>query len=79
MGRQTAETRYYQIKRTRLQIVHDEDLTRIAGLEKCRQPLSLSLADCFALALAKKEGALLLTTDNELSKAREVEVKFFDV
>ncbi|MEM3381950.1 MAG: PIN domain-containing protein [Candidatus Bathyarchaeia archaeon] len=79
MGRQTAETRYYQIKRTRLQIVHDEDLTRIAGLEKCRQPLSLSLADCFALALAKKEGALLLTTDNELSKATEVEVKFFDV
>ena len=79
IGRQTADTRYYQIKRTQLQIVHDDDLTRNAGLEKCRQPLSLSLADCFALALAKREKALLLTTDKELSKVREVEVKFFEV
>jgi len=79
IGRQTADTRYYQIKRTRLQIVHDDDLTRSAGLEKCRQPLSLSLADCFALALAKREKALLLTTDKELSKVRETEVKFFEV
>jgi len=79
LGRQTADTRYYQIKRTRLQIVQDDDLTRSAGLEKCRQPLSLSLADCFALALAKREKALLLTTDRELSKVREVEVKFFEV
>jgi len=79
LGRQTADTWYYQIKRTRLQIVHDDDLTRSAGLEKCRQPLSLSLADCFALALAKREKALLLTTDRELSKVREIEVKFFEV
>jgi len=79
IGRQTADTRYYQIKRTRLQIVHDDDLTRNAGLEKCRQPLSLSLADCFALAVGKKEKALLLTTDRELSKVKEIEVKFFEV
>jgi len=79
VGRQTADTQYYQVKRTRLQIVHDDDLTRSAGLEKCRQPLSLSLADCFALALAKKEKALLLTTDKELPIVREIEVKFFEV
>jgi len=79
LGRQTADTWYYQIKRTRLQIVHDDDLTRSAGLEKCRQPLSLSLADCFALALAKREKALLLTTDGELMKVKEIEVKFFEV
>jgi len=78
LGRQTADTRYYQVKKTRLQIVHDDDLTRSAGLEKCRQPLSLSLADCFALALAKREKALLLTTDKELSKVKETEVKFFE-
>jgi len=65
--------------RNRLQIVHDDDLTRAAGLEKCRQQLSLSLADCFVLALAKREKALLLTTDRELSKVREIEVKFFEV
>jgi len=79
IGRQTADTRYYQIKRTRLRIIHDDDLTRNAGLEKCGQALSLSLADCFALAVAKKEKALLLTTDKELSKVKEIEVKFFEV
>ena len=79
LGKQTADTRYYQIKKTRLQIVHDDDLTRNAGLEKCRQPLNLSLADCFALALAKREKALLLTTDGELMKVKEIEVKFFEV
>jgi len=79
LGIQTADTRYYQIKRTHLQIIRDEDLTRSAGLEKCRQPLDLSLADCFALALAKREKALLLTTDKELSKVKEVKVKFFEV
>jgi len=79
LGRQTADTRYYQLKRTRLQIVYDDNLVRGAGLEKCRQPLSLSLADCFALALAKREKALLLTTDSELSKAKGVEVKLFEV
>ncbi len=79
LGKQTADTRYYQVKRTRLQLVHDDDLTRSAGLERCRQLLSLSLADCFALALARKERALLLTTDRELSKVRDVEVKFFEV
>lgn len=79
LGIQTADTRYYQIKRTHLQIVHDEDLTRSAGLEKCRQQLDLSLAGCFALALAKREKALLLTTDKELSKVKEIKVKFFEV
>jgi len=79
LGRQTADIRYYQIKRTRLQSVQDNDSTRSAGLEKCRQPFSLSLADCFAIALAKREEAMLLTTDRELSGLREVEVKFFEV
>jgi len=79
LGRQVADTRYYQVRRTNLQVVQDDDLTRAAGLEKCRQPLSLSLADCFALALARREKALLLTTDSELSKVKEIEVKFFKV
>jgi predicted nucleic acid-binding protein len=46
-------------------------------LEKCREQLDLSLADCFALALARREKALLLTTDSELKKAENVQVKFF--
>ncbi len=53
-GKQTADTWYFQLRNSELVIVHKEDLVRSAGLEKCRQSLNLSLADCFALALAKK-------------------------
>ena len=77
LGRQAADTSYFLLRASRLQAVHDEELTRSAGLEKCRQQLDLSLADCFALALARREKALLLTTDSELKKAENVQVKFF--
>ena len=79
LGRQAADSRYYMLRASKLRIVHDENLTRLAGLEKCRQRLDLSLADCFALALAKKEKCLLLTTDSELRKAKDIHVKFFKV
>ena len=78
LGRQTADTRYYQL-RAKLQVIQNDELVRDAGLEKCRQHLDLSLADCFALALAKRQKATLLTTDRELSKARDIETKLFEV
>lgn len=77
LGRQAADTSYFLLRASRLQAVDDEELTRSAGLEKCRGQLDLSLADCFALALARREKALLLTTDSELKKAEDVQVKFF--
>ncbi len=77
LGKSVADIRYYQVRRTRLEIVEtDEDLSRMAGLEKCRQR-NLSLADCHALAVAKRLGATLLTTDGELAKVREVRALFF--
>ena len=79
LGRQAADMRYYQIKRTLLHVVGDDDLSRTAGLEKCRQALNLSLADCFALALARRQNGLLLTTDRELSKVNDIDVKCFEV
>jgi predicted nucleic acid-binding protein len=79
LGRETADSRYYMLRASKLLIVSDEWLTRLAGLEKCRQRLDLSLADCFALALAKRESATLLTTDTELSKSKDVKVKLFTV
>jgi predicted nucleic acid-binding protein len=79
LGRQAADTSYFLLRASELESVHDEALTRLAGLEKCRQRLGLSLADCFALALAKREGALLLTTDSELKKTKDVQVGFFNV
>jgi predicted nucleic acid-binding protein len=79
LGRQTADARYLTLSVARLQSVQDEALTRLAGLERCRQQLDLSLADCFALALAKRERALLLTTDSELRRTKDVQVKWFKV
>ncbi len=77
-GRNVADLRYYQLCRTKIRIVEtDEELTRAAGLEKCRQPHKLSLADCYALSLAKKLKATLLTTDGELAKVDEVKTLYF--
>jgi predicted nucleic acid-binding protein len=55
----------------------DEELSRTAGVEKCRSQHKLSLADCFALALAKREKAALLTTYRELAKTRDVKTLLF--
>jgi predicted nucleic acid-binding protein len=79
LGRDAADSRYYMLRASKLLMAEHESLTRLAALEKCRQRLDLSLADCFALALAKREKALLLTTDRELRKTKEVRVRFFPV
>ncbi len=77
LGRVTADVRYFMLKASKLQVSNDESLTRAAGLERCRQQLDLSLADCYALALAKRERATLLTTDSELKKPQDVQVRLF--
>jgi len=74
-----ADTRYFLLRNSKLKTIGDEGLTRSAGLEKCKQILDLSLADCFALALAKRENAALITTDSELAKVKDVPTKFFRV
>ncbi|HYB84131.1 MAG TPA: type II toxin-antitoxin system VapC family toxin [archaeon] len=79
LGKETADSRYFMLTSSKLLITNDERLTRLAALEKCRQRLDLSLADCFALALAIREKAILLTTDRELKKAKGVQVKLFTV
>lgn len=79
LGKQTADTRYFMLRKSKLHTISDENLGRLAGLEKCQQQLDLSLADCFALALAKRENAILLTTDSELRKTKDVQTKFFGV
>lgn len=80
LGKAVAELRYHQLRSSKLSIVStDEELTKLAGEEKCEHRRALSLADCFALALAKRERAVLLTTDPELAKVAGVEVKHFPV
>ncbi len=79
LGKQTADAWYFQVRRSGMEIVYNEELAREAALEKCRQALGLALADCFALALAKRERALLLTTDSELATVKEVQVNLVRV
>ena len=79
LGRQTADTRFSLVTESNIVIVEDEELNRLAGLEKCRRELDLSLADCYALALSKRVRGLLLTTDGELGKNKEVETRHFPV
>jgi predicted nucleic acid-binding protein len=75
LGKQTADAWYFMLRSSELDVVDREDLVRLAGLEKCRHSAALSLADCFALALAKSERAFLITTDGKLAKADGVEVR----
>ncbi len=79
LGRETADTRFNLVKESNIAIVEDDELDRLAGLEKCRRALDISLADCYALALSKRVKGLLLTTDGELGKSREVDAHHFPV
>ena len=56
----------------------DEDLTLALGTEKCRGSV-LSLADCFALALARRVGGTLLTTDSQLGRTKGIGVKYLQI
>ncbi|HEX4919226.1 MAG TPA: PIN domain-containing protein, partial [Candidatus Bathyarchaeia archaeon] len=77
LGKSTADIRYYQIRNTKLIVLEtDAELSRMAGLEKCRRG-DLSLADCYALATAKRLKATILTTDSELAKTKEVKTLLF--
>ncbi|MEM2127754.1 MAG: type II toxin-antitoxin system VapC family toxin [Candidatus Bathyarchaeia archaeon] len=80
LGKGIADLRYHQIRDSDIiSVATDETLTLKAGEKKCRYRGTLSLADCFALALSELKEAILLTTDSELAKVREVSVKHFSV
>jgi hypothetical protein len=78
-GIQAADTRFSLTVETGIEVVGDPELDRLAGLEKCRREVDISLADCYALTLTKRVKGLLLTTDNELGKTKEVETRHFPV
>jgi predicted nucleic acid-binding protein len=78
LGRQTADTRFNLVKENII-VVEDDELDRLAGLEKCRRVLDISLADCYALALSKRVKGILLTTDGELGRSKDVKTHHFSV
>ena len=79
LGREVADLRLQTLLTSGIEVVGDTDLARRAGYEKCRRTHDLSTADCYILSLARRERGLLLTTDGELAKIRDVEVKHFPV
>ncbi|MGB9741431.1 MAG: type II toxin-antitoxin system VapC family toxin [Candidatus Bathyarchaeia archaeon] len=80
LGKDVADVRYHQVRGSSVEsVATDEELTRKAGEKKCKYRSKLSLGDCFSLALSELKKAVLLTTDSELAKVKEVKVKHFPV
>ena len=78
-GRQTADARFNLVIDSGFIVDSDAELDRLAGLEKCRSGLDLSLADCYALALSKRVKGTLLTTDSELGRNKDVETHHYPI
>jgi len=80
VGRETADTWYFRILNSNLVVVSvDTPLAREAGIYKSKYRGSLSLADCFAMALSVREKAQLLTTDKDFREVKEIQVKYLPI
>ncbi len=78
LGKDVATIRYHQSRNFLRVVETDAQLALGVGLQKCRRS-ELSLADSFALATARYVHAILLTTDSELSKVKDIQTKLFEV
>ncbi len=78
VGREVADLWCNQLSERMEVVGADVSVSLSAGHEKCRNS-RLSLADSYALALAKLSHGVLLTTDSELGKNKEVQVRHFQV
>ena len=74
-----AEIQYRQVRGSPLKVVApDENTTREAAPWKFRNR-TLSLADCFSIAIWRERARILLTTDSELAKLRGVKSEYVSV
>jgi len=74
-GRETADIHYLRIRyQPKITVISpDEELTRKAGQLKCKYRKKVSLADCYAAAVATINKAILITTDNNLTEMTNME------
>ena len=56
--------------------IADEDIFN-AGKYKVKNT-NLSIADCIAVACARREGAIILTTESEMKNIKQVKVRKLD-
>jgi len=73
-GREIAELWSKQVSQQLVVQEGDLELSLSAGQEKCKNN-NLSLADSYALALTRRLRGILLTTDRELAKSKEINVR----
>lgn len=74
-GKQAAELRTNSFKNSKVRVcdMTDDDIFN-AGKYKVRNTL-LSIADCVAISCAVREGALILTTEDEMSSVKTAKVR----
>ncbi|HID90455.1 TPA: type II toxin-antitoxin system VapC family toxin [Candidatus Bathyarchaeota archaeon] len=80
LGLETAEAWCLMVRRSEIRVTPpDGETTPIAARLKLKHGRALSLADCYAIALAKATRASLLTTDPRIEEAREVPTVYIKV
>jgi predicted nucleic acid-binding protein len=79
LGEEIAVLRYHQCRELLDIVETNRELSLSAGKEKCHRRSNLSIADCFALAATKSLNGTLLTTDPELGKVKDADVRFFEI
>jgi len=80
IGRETADAWYFRILNSNVMVVSaDSSVAREVGIYKSKYRRLLSLADCFAMALAVREKAQLLTTDDDFQEVKEIQVKYLPI
>jgi len=80
LGRETALLRYTSLRQSALAIISPDDaLTRLAGDLKCSHGLGLSLVDAYIVALAKRTGSSLYTTDARIARLKIVPTKLIEL
>lgn len=80
LGRDQALIRFTSLRRSSLVIASpDEALTRAAGELKCSYRRQLSLADAYVVALSKRVGGTLYTTDPRIARLKIVETNLIGV
>ena len=80
LGKEVAEAWFFRIVNSLIDVVPvDAYFAREAGFYKSIYKRVLSLADCFALALAVKTSSTLLTTDKDFEGIKAVKVKVLEV
>ena len=74
-GREIADIYYLRIRyQPKIMVISpDEELTKKAGQLKCKYRKKVSLADCYAAAVATINKAILITTDNNLTEMADLE------